>query len=112
MSTVALVGLQARLEQLGLDVPIPAFPEAQVLARPLDIYRSYLADILVNLLGCDPHVAYDSIQWVLELSSCDLTVVLPRLRISDSKPAELALELRKKVHTTHSLHVTRYTRGN
>jgi arginyl-tRNA synthetase len=54
MAIFDLGGLATRLEGLGLG-PIPQFSEAHVLNKPLDIGRPYLADILCNLIDCDPN---------------------------------------------------------
>jgi arginyl-tRNA synthetase len=96
MATTDLVGLQALLGRLGLETEIPTFSETDVLTHPVDIYRSYLAHILVNLLECDPHIAYESIQ-PAEITDGDLTIVVPRLRIKDTKPKDLAAELGHRV---------------
>jgi arginyl-tRNA synthetase len=82
MSTLDLRGLATRLEGLGLG-PIPQFREAYILNKPLDIGRSYLADILGNLVGCDSITAYNSIQSPIDISTADLTVPLPKLCLSE-----------------------------
>ncbi|KAF3397012.1 Arginine--tRNA ligase, cytoplasmic [Talaromyces pinophilus] len=79
MTTSTVTDLEALLAQLGVKVPIPQFPAADVLKRPLDIGRSYLADIFCSLLECDPDVAYKSIHWPNDISSGDLAVILPKL---------------------------------
>jgi arginyl-tRNA synthetase len=76
MSTLDLPGLEVRLEALGVG-PIPQFSGAHVLNNPLDIGRSYLADILGKLVGCDPIIAYNSIQ--SPIFNGDLAVPLPKL---------------------------------
>jgi arginyl-tRNA synthetase len=78
MSTLDLPGLEVRLEALGVG-PIPQFSRAHVLNNPLDIGRSYLADILVKLVGCDPIIAYQSIQSPKNIFNGDLAVPLPKL---------------------------------
>jgi hypothetical protein len=78
MSTLELSGLVTKLEGLGLG-PIPQFSESHVLNKPLDIGRSYLADILQNLTECDPNLAYKSIQVPNDIFTADLTVPLPKL---------------------------------
>lgn len=79
MTTSTVTDLEALVEQLGVKVPIPQFPAADVLKRPLDIGRSYLADVFCSLLECDPEVAYKSIHWPNDISSGDLAVILPKL---------------------------------
>lgn len=79
MTTSTVTDLEALLAQLGVKVPIPQFPAADVLKCPLDIGRSYLADFFCSLLECDPEVAYKSIHWPNDISSGDLAVILPKL---------------------------------
>jgi arginyl-tRNA synthetase len=80
MATLSLSGLEALLEQLGLGVPIPRFANTEVLNKPLDIARSYLAEIVRNsLTECDAQLAYSSIIWPNNLELGDLAVVLPKV---------------------------------
>lgn len=95
MDTLSPNVLQALLGNLGMESPIPLFSSADSQNNPLDIYLSYLANILVRITGCEPQVAYESILWSDELS--DLTVVTPKLRLKDVKPKDLAVDLNKKV---------------
>ena len=78
MTTLELSGLVTKLESLGLG-PIPQFSESHVLNKPLDVGRSYLAEILRNLTECDPNLAYKSIQVPNDIFTADLTVPLPKL---------------------------------
>jgi arginyl-tRNA synthetase len=96
MSTLTVDGLEALLSGLGLDIPIPSFPESGVLNKPLDISRSYFADILCSLLQCDPDVAYSSIQWPGDIFSGDLTVILPKLNHNGDADV-IALDLMQRV---------------
>src|SRR5277367_387029 len=94
MSTLDLPGLATRLKGLGLG-PIPQFSEAHLLNKPLDIGRSYLADILGHLFGCDPITAYNSIQSPNDISNGDLAVPLPKLcRGADWKAVRIDLNKR------------------
>ena len=95
MATTTPDGLQALLTAVGVEDPIPSFPLADTQNNPLGIYLSHLAEALVQLTGCEPQVAYDSIHWPNE--QCDLAVVLPRLRLQDAKVEELAAELIQRV---------------
>ena len=45
MATLELSGLMTNLEGLGLS-PIPQLAEAHILSKPLNIGRSYLAEVL------------------------------------------------------------------
>jgi hypothetical protein len=78
MSTLDLPGLAARLKGLGLG-PIPQFSQAHSLINPLDIGRSYLAEILGHLIDCYSITAYNSIHLPNDISTVDLTVILPKL---------------------------------
>jgi arginyl-tRNA synthetase len=95
MTTLDQNGLVTRLEGLGLG-PIPDFVDAHVLNKPLDIGRSYLADILRSLVHCDPILAYKSIQWPNDIFTADLTVPLPKLS-RGSEPKTLGIDLRQRV---------------
>jgi arginyl-tRNA synthetase len=95
MGTLSSDGLQAVLQGVGIETPVPLFPPADTQNYPMAIYLSYLAEILVQLTGCAPQVAYESIQWPNELG--DLVVVLPRLRVKDVNPNALAVDLKKRV---------------
>jgi hypothetical protein len=79
ITTMNTPGLEALLRALELNVPIPPFPSADVLNIPLDIGRSYFADILCSLIGCDASTAYNSIQLPNSIDNGDLAVILPRL---------------------------------
>jgi arginyl-tRNA synthetase len=94
MATRSSDGLQALLRGVGVENAVPSFPLANIQNSLMDIYLSYLAGILVQLTGCEPQVAYESIQWPNELG--DLVVVLPRLRLKHVKANELAVELKAK----------------
>jgi arginyl-tRNA synthetase len=100
MATLNLSGLVKILERLGLG-PIPQISEAHVLNRPLDIGRSYLAEILSNLTNCDLITAYNSIQWPNDIFTADLTVPLPKLS-HGADPNALAVDLMQRVqHPSH-----------
>ncbi|EXJ83723.1 hypothetical protein A1O1_07349 [Capronia coronata CBS 617.96] len=91
MSTLSSDGLQALLKGVGVQGPIPPFPLADTKNSPVDIYISYLAETVTQLTGCEPSVAYESIQWANDVG--DLVVVVPRLRLPDVDPRVLAEEL-------------------
>jgi hypothetical protein len=95
MATLSPCGLQALLTGVGAESPIPSFQMADIQNSPMDIYLSYLAEILVQLTGCMPQVAYESIQWSNEFG--DLVVVAPRLRLKDVDANELAIDLKMRV---------------
>jgi arginyl-tRNA synthetase len=101
MATLQLNGLVTRLEGLGLG-PIPQFPKARVLNKPLDVGRSYLANILLSLVNCDSSLAYDSIQWPNDIFTADLTVPLPKLS-RGADPTALALDLTQRVGSNEPL---------
>ncbi|KAI8154033.1 Arginine--tRNA ligase [Colletotrichum sp. SAR 10_70] len=94
MATLSITGLHSSLERLSLDTPLPSFPPADVLVRPLDIFRSYIAKIVAEVTGCDPALAYEAIQTTAAISMGDLAVILPRLKIKAN--AEVAAELLAK----------------
>lgn len=79
MATLTLAGLEEFLGRLNLKTPIPKFPAADVLTRPLDIGRTYFSDILCSLVECDASNTYNSIQWPGDINNGDLAVILPKL---------------------------------
>jgi arginyl-tRNA synthetase len=103
MTTLTTSELETTLHTLGLDVPIPQFTAADVLNKPLDLVRSYLANILSNLVEADPVAAYNSISLSNNAEHGDLTVVLPRL-CPGAKAGELAKDLIKKVSSIYIRH--------
>jgi arginyl-tRNA synthetase len=88
--------LEQSLGSLSLSTPIPHIDAAEVLANPLDVCRTYLAQILAEIAGCDIGTAYTSIQWPNNISNGDLSVTIPKLR-PGCKPVELLAELVNKV---------------
>ncbi|KAF2474683.1 Nucleotidylyl transferase [Lindgomyces ingoldianus] len=95
MPTLSTADLESSLGGLDLNVPLPQFDAANVLDNPLDICRSYLAEILCSLIECDPTVAYNSIQPSNNLENGDLVIILPRL-CPGAKVNELGFDLQKK----------------
>ncbi|ORY16264.1 arginyl-tRNA synthetase [Clohesyomyces aquaticus] len=95
MSTLSLAELETSLGGLSLNVPLPQFDTANVLVNPLDIFRTYLADILCEIAECDHAVAYSSIQPSNNLSLGDVAVILPKL-CPGGNANEIAFDLIKK----------------
>jgi arginyl-tRNA synthetase len=98
MSTLHVNGLQRLLRALSVDETTFSSDSASgdVLANPLDVFRSVLADLLANILACDPQSAYNSIQWPNNIFNGDLSVTLPKL-CPGRKPDETSSELVNKV---------------
>lgn len=97
MATLALSGLEGRLENLGLTVPIPTFPRADVLNKPLDIARSYLAQILTSAADCDAETAYNATECTNNIENGDLAVVIRKLCPHD-KSDEVGFKIADKVN--------------
>lgn len=96
MTTLNVTGLETLLGELGLQTPAPKFETADVLNKPLDIGRCYLASIITGLHQCDPVTAYKAIQWPNNVDNGDLAAILPKLdQGSDFKA--LAMEMMQKV---------------
>jgi arginyl-tRNA synthetase len=96
ITTSSLAELEIALHELSLAIPVPQYDEADVLDNPLSLCRSYLADLLQRIIGCEPEVAYRSIHWPNNIFNGDLTVTLPKL-CPGVKPNEFVPELLKKV---------------
>lgn len=91
MASLASDGLHALLASVGETQPLPKYTCADIQNSAMDIFVSYLTEYLIQKTGCDEQVAYDSIQWPNDVG--DMVVVLPRLRLRDSQPEDLAAEL-------------------
>ncbi|KAH7132009.1 arginyl-tRNA synthetase [Dendryphion nanum] len=102
MAALTVPDLEQALKALGLGVPIPKFTPADVINQPLDILRSYLADILCSLVECDHTAAFNSTKLSNDALHGDFTIVLPQL-CPGSKPKELAPVLVKKFPGGHPL---------
>lgn len=79
MTTQTVANLEELVGALGAKTPILPYSAANILVRPLDIGRSYLADILSNIIECDASRAFGSIGFPNNLDPGDLVVILPRL---------------------------------
>ncbi|KAI2469036.1 arginyl-tRNA synthetase [Annulohypoxylon bovei var. microspora] len=99
MATCSIDGLEALLRELDVGVPIPTFTGSDALWKPIDIYRSYLADTASKVLGCDAGLAYEAIQSA-NIDNSDLTLVLPKLKWGNSKPKDLSKEAFMKFSLT------------
>ncbi|KAF5603052.1 arginyl-tRNA synthetase [Fusarium pseudocircinatum] len=92
-TTCSVSGIESLLGKAGLDTPIPEYPGADIVHNPQDIFRAYLADIIQKLLGCDKQIAYDAIQTSNITGMGDLIVVAPKLRLRDTRPEDLVIDL-------------------
>ena len=103
MSSLTRSGLEDLVAALALDAglqlktPIPQAKAADVLTKPGDIYRSYLADILSDIIDCDAETIYEAINPSGDPAQGDLTVAVPRLRLRDVDSKELAFTVVKHV---------------
>lgn len=95
MATLHDDDLTTLVGSLGVGRGDHEYPLADTLNRPLDIFRAFLADVLVQLTSCDPQIAYTAIQAPHDYG--DLEVVVPKLRLKGSKPRELASRLAAEV---------------
>ena len=103
MSSLTLSGLEDLIAALALDAglhlktPIPPAATADILTKPGDIYRSYLADILADIIDCDAATIYEAISPSNDPAQGDLTVAVPRLKLKDVDSKELAFAVVKNV---------------
>jgi hypothetical protein len=94
ITTTTSEGLNALLQRLGLDEPVPVVAGTDVLAKPVDIWLAYLVDLLVRLLGCEPAQAFDAITHVPPVATemGDLDIVIPRLKIPGAQMKSVAAD--------------------
>ncbi|WAO87699.1 Arginine--tRNA ligase [Fusarium falciforme] len=82
--TNTVAGLNALLHGLSLD-PMPKSASPIALTRPVEIWRSYLAEFLseLSILNRDATTIQEAIASTTETSLGDLTLILPRLKLKD-----------------------------
>ncbi|KAF2854871.1 Nucleotidylyl transferase [Plenodomus tracheiphilus IPT5] len=102
--------LEHALKVLNLTVPMPEVKAAKALTNPLDVFRTYLAETLAEIAGCDIEAAYKSIQWPNNIFNGDLAVILPKLR-PGAKAEEVAVELMEKFPKDHPLFLLPFLEG-
>lgn len=81
MSIPSIELLDQLLGDLNLPTPVPGFDSADILNNPLDIPRSYLAQLLVDIVKCEANEAYNSIQLPSSVDGFrgDLIITVPKL---------------------------------
>ncbi|EEH11629.1 arginyl-tRNA synthetase [Histoplasma capsulatum G186AR] len=99
MSTLAIQGLETHLQDLGLEVPIPAFPTANIISNPVDLYRCYVAEVVKQVVNCNEDIAYNSIQRTQVLAHGDVVLVVARLRLKGVNIDQVAVDLSNKLCT-------------
>lgn len=111
MSTLSIESLEAQLNKLGAssikeileDLKLPS-DDGRILSRPIDIYRVYLASILVKLTEeCPPVLAYESFQLTSVLSNGDLILPVPRLRLKGKTATDQCIHLATNFPDDHPL---------
>ncbi|KAI5457172.1 arginyl-tRNA synthetase [Mariannaea sp. PMI_226] len=90
--TMTVGDLSSQLSTLGLEAEVPDIPAADILTKPLDIFRSHLANLVAAAAQCDISSAFDSITDSL---MADLEVIVPKLKLTDKSipPAESSVYL-------------------
>ncbi|OTA55789.1 arginyl-tRNA synthetase [Hypoxylon sp. EC38] len=92
MATCSVSGTEALLRELGVSGGIPHFMQSNILRKPIDIYRNYLAIIASEVLDCEAGLAYEAVQNASIRDNSDLTLVLPKLKLKSNKPKDFARE--------------------
>jgi hypothetical protein len=92
---IAMESLERNVAALGLGAPA-THTSSQTFTNPLDLFRSYLAEILVDIADCSDSDARKAIQWPNNVFNGDLAVVLPRLK-PGVKADKLAVDIMEKV---------------
>ncbi|KAI1411949.1 arginyl-tRNA synthetase [Hypoxylon sp. FL1857] len=92
MATRSLGGIEALLKELGVYTNMPPFTQSDILRKPIDIYRNYLANTASEVLDCNAGLAYEAVQSANIKDNSDLTLVLPKLKLGSAKPKDLARE--------------------
>lgn len=90
--------LTTQIKALGLD----AVPQVtDVLTYPtfnqIDIFRSHIAENVASIVGVEPKIVYNALQWTMTLANGDLMLPVPALRIKGKKPDAVAQDIVSKV---------------
>lgn len=104
MATASIAGLEAHLAGLGLKVPIPDFPDLDILRDPLHIARSYLADSVHTIVGGQAEHSFSAVQLPQSVDPAggDLTIILPKLAKEVGKTVDqLTVLLTENVRPQH-----------
>ncbi|EDN07351.1 arginyl-tRNA synthetase [Histoplasma mississippiense (nom. inval.)] len=96
MGTLTIQGLETHLQDLGLEIPIPAFPTANIISNPVDLYRCYVAEVVKQVVNCNEDIAYNSIQRTQVLAHGDVVLVVARLRLKGVNIDQVAVDLSNK----------------
>ncbi|KAF4986065.1 hypothetical protein FDECE_16143 [Fusarium decemcellulare] len=83
-----------------------AYPAAFPSLNPLDRYRVAIANEVSSITGADAKLVFESLDRFSSLNKGgDLVLALPRLRIKNSSPAELARKVAAEFKTTEDARV-------
>ncbi|KAI1137692.1 arginyl-tRNA synthetase [Hypoxylon sp. FL0543] len=100
MATCSVSGIEALLGEIGVGTPMPRFTQSDILRKPVDVYRNYLARTTSEVLSCNADLAYEAVQSANIKDNSDLTLVLPKLKLRSDKQKDLARELFAKFPST------------
>jgi arginyl-tRNA synthetase len=92
--------LSADLKLLGVEDSdaLPSAPsEAQPLFSLMDTYKACISKCLAEISGLSPDTIFSALDRTQNLDKGDLILAVPRLRIKNAKPADLAAEWVAKV---------------
>jgi len=92
--------LTERLSALGVTT-LPQISSAHPHHNPLDIFRSHIAERLVQLAppeaNLTPETVFSGLDRSTKPETGDFVLAIPRLRIKGPKPQELSVEWQTKV---------------
>src|SRR6266480_991597 len=91
-----MIDLTATLRSLGIS-EVPRLPNTNPALNPVDVYRSHITELLAPIVGVDPKIVQNALQWTQTLATGDLVLPVPALRVKGKKPDELAKEIGEKV---------------
>ncbi|KAG5789923.1 hypothetical protein H9Q69_011006 [Fusarium xylarioides] len=92
--TMTTAELGSQLAMLGLKSDVPEIPSADILAKPLDVFRSHLADLIASAVNCDASSAYDAIA---DSSMGDLELIVPKLKLGDHGSPLSSVDVSRKL---------------
>jgi arginyl-tRNA synthetase len=92
------------MASLSLDSSTHVISVADIDSKPLDIYRTHLAQLLAEALHCDPKLASEAISFPREGCIGDLEVTLARLKLKGIDLKKLAADVTMKARSPRWQH--------
>ncbi|ODV93089.1 hypothetical protein PACTADRAFT_48594 [Pachysolen tannophilus NRRL Y-2460] len=95
MSEASVEFLTSSLGKLEINQLPPNVENSYPQSNVIDLLRNYITEELYKLSGVDKSIIFSALEWSTTLEKGDLLIPIPRLRIKNSNPKDLAIEWAK-----------------